>query len=328
IFLWAAVKTNTDTDKWVERITHGGAVDGVNNRMIMQARIQELVLTLRRWGSFIVRKTQSLPQIPRTTIIESYVNVASRFASASDALKVCYGICAFNGAVFLAWRIPGLAGIMHNNFVHHPLSGRSRTLLTSVFSHQGFFHLLFNSMALTSFGYAAGEYLDQQQANGPSNRLESNSAFHFFAFFVSAGLFSSLASHVVRVKAYNLLLSTLSKSPQSGAHLNIRPDIGGSLGASGAIYAAVTLSALANPNAKVSPVFLPLPIPIQYGVGGMVMLDIIGLLRGWRTFDHIAHLGGAVFGIVYYFYGCRLWDSWRDMAAWLFEDKPRERRLP
>ncbi|KAJ7765407.1 hypothetical protein DFH07DRAFT_938876 [Mycena maculata] len=323
VFLWAAVKTNTDTDEWVEKITQSGQTDWVNNRTIMQARMQELVLTLRRWGVSVAQKTQSLPEIPRTTIREAYVNVAQKYGNASDALKLCYGICAFNGAVFLAWKIPGLAGFMNNNFVHRPMSGRSLTLLTSVFSHEGLMHFVFNAMALTSFGYAAGEYLDKQQANGPSKRLESNSAYHFLAFFVSAGLFASLASHVVRVNAYNRVVSQLS----TGARTNLRPNLIGSLGASGAVYAAVTLSALAYPEAKVTLIFLPFPMPIQYGVGGLIMFDVIGLLRGWRVLDHIAHLGGGVFGIWYYFYGPRLWDYWRGASAYMFDDKPKDRRL-
>jgi rhomboid-like protein len=56
-----------------------------------------------------------------------------------------------------------------------------------------------------------------------------------------------------------------------------------SLGASGAIYAAVTASALAFPDANVSLIFLPfVSLPIGAGVGGMVALDIIGIIRGWR----------------------------------------------
>ena len=60
-------------------------------------------------------------------------------------------------------------------------------------------------------------------------------------------------------------------------------DILPSLGASGAIYAAVTMTALAFPDAHVSPLLLPsVEIPAQWGVGALVLMDIIGVLRGWR----------------------------------------------
>ena len=61
------------------------------------------------------------------------------------------------------------------------------------------------------------------------------------------------------------------------------PDILPSLGASGAVYGCVTLTALAFPESQVA-LFIPpsYPISIQYGVGGLVLLDTIGIIRGWR----------------------------------------------
>jgi len=89
-------------------------------------------------------------------------------------------------------------------------------------------------------------------------------------------------------------------------------DILPSLGSSGAIYAAVTLTALAFPGLHIALIIPPsFPIPIQYGVGGMVLLDCIGIICGWRFFDHYAHLGGALFGVGYYMYGPQLWDGMR-----------------
>jgi membrane associated rhomboid family serine protease len=31
----------------------------------------------------------------------------------------------------------------------------------------------------------------------------------------------------------------------------------------------------------------------------LVGLDLLGVFRGWRTFDHLAHLGGSFFGLAY-----------------------------
>lgn len=68
-----------------------------------------------------------------------------------------------------------------------------------------------------------------------------------------------------------------------GATAREAPTILPSLGASGAIYAAVTYTALAFPETSISLLFPPTPpIPIQMGVGGFVLIDIIGALRGWR----------------------------------------------
>lgn len=115
-------------------------------------------------------------------------------------------------------------------------------------------------------------------------------------------MFSGLVSHVVNAKFRfprlvaelatsasgakktetwaNAVLATSATATQKTRKI---PDILPSLGASGAIYAAVTMTALAFPESQVS-LFIPptYPINIQYGVGGLMMLDIIGIIRGWR----------------------------------------------
>jgi len=213
---------------------------------------------------------------------------------------------------------------MTRSFTHHPLSGRSYTLLTSMFSHKSFIHLLANSMALASFGSAATHYFTLEQLKHREHQQEATAKWHFLAFFISAGLFSGLVSHVAACKvlfprlvtqytasaviknspAAAAISSTAAKAVTSSAPREILP----SLGASGAIYAAVTVSALAFPDAQVSLIFPPfVSIPIQAGVGGLVLLDIFGIVRGWRMFDHYAHLGGAAFGAIYYMYGPQWW---------------------
>jgi rhomboid-like protein len=125
---------------------------------------------------------------------------------------------------------------------------------------------------------------------------------------LSAGLFSGLTSHVVSAKfKFPRLLARLSKpavavaeTPKTSlfsriaaptreaaadapATIDRSMKILPSLGASGAIYASVTLTALAFPDAVVSLIFPPTyPIAIQTGVGGLVLLDVVGALRGWR----------------------------------------------
>lgn len=72
------------------------------------------------------------------------------------------------------------------------------------------------------------------------------------------------------------------------------------------------MTGLAYPEATVSLIFIPfVPISIGLATGGMVALDVVGLLRGWRLFDHSAHLGGAVAGILYYLVGHRWFEHLR-----------------
>lgn len=109
-----------------------------------------------------------------------------------------------------------------------------------------------------------------------------------------AGLFSSTASHVLmsRIKYPRAVTELISKHrsspPVAGmAQKNLKDAASEavlpSLGASGAIYGTVTLTALAFPDTQIALIFPPTwPIPIQWGVGSLVALDIVGALRGWR----------------------------------------------
>ncbi|KZT66139.1 rhomboid-domain-containing protein [Daedalea quercina L-15889] len=264
-----------------------------------------------------------------------YAQVAQTYLNTTEGKRVCYMLAAANGVVWAVWQVPRMEGFMMRAFSHHPLSGLSYTMLTSTFSHSSFIHLLFNMMALMSFGSSASLYLARQQDADPSNLRESTSKWHFLSFFISAGLFSSLVSHIATARfKYPQLLAQLANPTRSVAPAasvvegaaavrstsaltgsealaSIKP----SLGASGAIYAAVTLTAMAFPEAHVSLIFPPTPpIPIQYGVFGFMAMDLVGVIRGWRIFDHHAHLGGAMFGLWYYAYGPRLWESFRELT--------------
>ena len=118
-------------------------------------------------------------------------------------------------------------------------------------------------------------------------------------------MFSGLVSHIASAKfRYPKIVAQLA-SPTSivqktetwagavaaststavkSATVNKIPPILPSLGASGAIYAAATMTALAFPESQLA-LFIPpsYPINIQYGIGGLMMIDAIGIMRGWRS---------------------------------------------
>lgn len=84
-------------------------------------------------------------------------------------------------------------------------------------------------------------------------------------------------------KQLNAVPAVAAAEPAAAATANSADKILPSLGASGAIYAAVTLTALAFPHTEISLMFPPtFPIPIQWGVGSLIALDVVGALRGWR----------------------------------------------
>jgi len=68
----------------------------------------------------------------------------------------------------------------------------------------------------------------------------------------------------------------------------------------------VSFTALLLPHTSVNILFIPIAMPISAAVSGMVLLDVVGIIRGWKMFDHWAHLGGALFGA---------W-AWYDGGSW------------
>jgi rhomboid-like protein len=110
-------------------------------------------------------------------------------------------------------------------------------------------------------------------------------------------MFSGLVSHIVSVKfRYPRLIAQLASPASTTATLaktasatagaatskTIR-DIIPSLGASGAVYATVVLTALGFPDTEIALIIPPsAPIPIQWGVGGLLAIDMLGAIRGWR----------------------------------------------
>jgi len=100
-----------------------------------------------------------LPIMLKSFATWAYIYVAQPLVDAKEGRRVCWTIAAVNTGIWVLWQIPRLRPIMRASFSHNPLSGKSYTMLTSTFSHKSFLHLLFNSMALTSFGASRNSIL-------------------------------------------------------------------------------------------------------------------------------------------------------------------------
>ncbi|KAA1469440.1 hypothetical protein DENSPDRAFT_603830 [Dentipellis sp. KUC8613] len=292
------------------------------------------------------KRISFLPEALRNAVSDLGAFMVYKYDVASSGERAAYWITGINIAVYVAWKFPGLRPFMREHFRHYPLSGKSYTLLTATFSHMSFTHLLFNSVPLITFSRAVSDWMVEEQEH-PGHLKQSNYAYQFFAFFVAACLFSSLTSHLVATRVvFPRMLRQMSQSAlgkpitaqasslasatktiaaaaastaaaaASTKAVAAAPKILPSLGASGGVYAILGLTTFAYPDLDIYFIFLPsFEFPITYGFGTMVLFDVIGALRGWRVFDHYAHLGGAAFGVIYGLCGVGIW-NWTRRHVW------------
>lgn len=83
--------------------------------------------------------------------------VGSFYYDASEGRRLCWSICALNTVIFLIWKIPRFHTFMNRAFTHDPLSGKSYTLLTSMFRcvlvHEGWFWFGSKCMSVTRVSF-------------------------------------------------------------------------------------------------------------------------------------------------------------------------------
>jgi membrane associated rhomboid family serine protease len=260
-------------------------------------------------------------------IVKYYAQMRLAYLNASDGKKAAYMIGGVNVAVFLGWQVsllalrspraPNLYSFMRRWFLHAPLTpqpfNRAITPITSTFSHISTIHLALNTICMVSFATGAGYYISSVNVQSGDKfqhgyrEQELSGTYHFLAFFIAAGIFSSLGSTLHAQYLQKGVLRSLQ--PKLDAYrLSNMPG----LGASGAVYSVLVVSTFADPDVRIgiiglSNLFPFLNVEKKYGVTALVALDIFGLLAGWRTFGHAAHLGGAAFGAAYAFFGPQIW---------------------
>jgi membrane associated rhomboid family serine protease len=141
---------------------------------------------------------------------------------------------------------------------------RPWTFLSYMFVHAGLLHLLANMLMLFVFGTAV------------ESRMGSRNFLLYYLFCgVGAAVFSLLLSGVMPVSAF--------------------------VGASGAVLGVAVAFAAFWPDAEIIVFPIPVPIKARTLVIGLVVLDVIGSqLWPGDGIAHLAHVGGALFGYLFF----------------------------
>lgn len=141
------------------------------------------------------------------------------------------------------------------------------TLLTYMFLHTEFFHILFNMLWLYWFGVIFVQYLSQRQLLGTY-------------------IFGGIAGALFYVAAFNLF-------PVFG----IARDSSIALGASASVLAIVVAISFYVPEYTIRLLFIG-PVRIKYIAIFTVILDVF-MISSSNAGGHLAHLGGALWGFLW-----------------------------
>lgn len=183
-------------------------------------------------------------------------------------------------------------------------------LVTYMFLHANFSHILFNMFALVSFG--------------PVLEREWGTA-RFLVFYFLCGIGAALVQTGISWQEFqglharlvaagltpaaigSMLVTGEGEVPRNPAVRAALFDLYGiyvrpMLGASGAIYGLLVAFGFLHPNARLSLMFVPVPIAAKYFIPGLLLLDLFSGVTGFSIFGagiaHYAHLGGAAIGFL------------------------------
>lgn len=161
------------------------------------------------------------------------------------------------------------------------------TLVTSIFLHGGFMHLVFNGIVLFSFGRVVERILGTEQ---------------YLKILFSAAIASSIG-FVVSVHFFEYTTQFVTHTP------SIIPT---AVGISGGLYGIVAFLAMIRPNVQVLAFFV-IPLKIRQAVAIFALVDLVNFVAHAAGFTFLrfasaGHLAGLAVGL---YFGYRLKDRYR-----------------
>lgn len=180
-----------------------------------------------------------------------------------------YTLLGANLVVFGLWRLPQCWRFLQKYMLLQKDHLSSKwSIIGSAFSHQEFWHLGMNMLALWSFGTSLASIL------GTAN---------FFSLYMNSAIAGSL---------FSLWYPKIARIMM----------IGPSLGASGALFGVFGCFSYLFPQAKILLFVFPIPGGAWVAFLGSVAWNLAGCMLRWGSFDYAAHLGGSLMGIAYGWY--------------------------
>lgn len=197
----------------------------------------------------------------------NYGNMVTRIVIVNVAFYLFINIVWIVLRLSHAWETPDLYYSIRNFFMlssdwWHNLT-HPWVIITSMFFHESFWHILWNMLFLYWFGRIVGDFIGNQRV---------------LPLYLLGGIVGGLAYFL----SVNLL-------PYGGDGIHF------ALGASGAVMGIVVAAGAISPDYIIRLLFLG-EVKLKYIVAALLFIDLIGMAGNINTGGHFAHLGGAFFG--------------------------------
>lgn len=180
---------------------------------------------------------------------------------------------------------------------------RPYQLVTHMFMHGGFMHLLFNMFALWMFGRVL------ESVWGPKRFF-----IYYFVTGLGAAVFYTFVNYLeFQYLAGKMTLENVQMVMTQGTEIfnqgkNFTDVTAGKLnlilnvptvGASGAVFGILLGFGMLFPNTELMLLFPPIPIKAKYFVLGYGAIELFsGIANTGDNIAHFAHLGGMLFGFI------------------------------
>lgn len=188
-------------------------------------------------------------------------------------------------------------------------------IVTHMFMHGGWSHLLFNMFALWMFGSPVESVLGSKRFlfvyfSAGLGAVAMQIGYYYFQYIpgYDALIASGLSPDaIVEMLSTNKVIGGTSDA-QVALLQNVFPIYNASMvGASGCLMGIMAAFGMMNPNAELMMIFLPVPIKAKYFIPGIIILDLISGISGQSIFGygniaHFAHVGGAITGALVMWY--------------------------
>ncbi len=159
-------------------------------------------------------------------------------------------------------------------------------VVTHMFLHGGFSHLLMNMFALWMFGR-------QLEYDLGSARFLT----YYFATGIGAGLLQMGVSWI-EIGRLEEAAQAVGMTPYMQQVIAARTNVV-TIGASGAVFGVLLAFGMMHPNAILMLLFPPIPIKAKYFVIGYGVLELfLGVSGAQSGVAHFAHVGGMLFGFL------------------------------